>query len=311
MPIPASTTAETSGVKSVSDRTPREQSSALSEAPVTVSGNNAEKTINTSKAAVQSGSTWKQTEPTASTFPTVRTVPVGKTEDQLLKVTPGTTLNSIMINPRQKGNPIIKFIRNQPWQYGDCVPDYVLGRSTCALFLSLRYHSLHPDYIHGRMKDLGKSFDLRILLVQVDVQDPHHALKELAKICILSDCTLMLAWSAEEAGRYLETYKAYESKPPELLMERTDQNYQARITECLTTVKSVNKTNVITLLDAFKSFENISKSTVDDLSICPGFGPQKARRLHEVFRTPFLKPKRKPENEESPSTSEPKQKKTS
>jgi hypothetical protein len=41
---------------------------------------------------------------------------------------------------------------------------------TISLFSSsLRYHNLHPDYIHGRMKDLGKTFDLRILLVQVDV----------------------------------------------------------------------------------------------------------------------------------------------
>ena len=29
-------------------------------------------------------------------------------------------------------------------------------------------------------------------------------------MCILANCTLVLAWSLEEAGRYLETYKAYE-----------------------------------------------------------------------------------------------------
>lgn len=34
---------------------------------------------------------------------------------------------------------------------------------------SLRYHNLHPDYIHQRLQSLGKSFALRILLVQVDV----------------------------------------------------------------------------------------------------------------------------------------------
>lgn len=34
---------------------------------------------------------------------------------------------------------------------------------------SLRYHNLHPDYIHERLQSLGKTFALRVLLVQVDV----------------------------------------------------------------------------------------------------------------------------------------------
>jgi hypothetical protein len=52
-------------------------------------------------------------------------------------------------------------------------------------------------------------------------KEPHHLLKELAKICILADCTLILAFSTEEAGRYLETYKVYENKPPDAIMEKT------------------------------------------------------------------------------------------
>lgn len=32
----------------------------------------------------------------------------------------------------------------------------------------------------------------------------------------------MLAWSAEEAGKIIETYKAYEFKPPDAIMEKND-----------------------------------------------------------------------------------------
>ncbi|XDV30314.1 hypothetical protein PO909_033258 [Leuciscus waleckii] len=110
--------------------------------------------------------------------------------------------NSIIVSPRQRGNPILKFVRNVPWEFGEVMPDYVLGRTTCALFLSVRYHNLNPNYIHERLKQLGQSFTLRVLLVQVDVKDPHHALKEL-------------------------------------------------VTDCLTTVKSVNKTDAMTLLSTF------------------------------------------------------------
>lgn len=35
--------------------------------------------------------------------------------------------------------------------------------------ISLRYHNLNPNYIHDRLKLLGQSFTLRVLLVQVDV----------------------------------------------------------------------------------------------------------------------------------------------
>ncbi|XP_010295690.1 PREDICTED: DNA excision repair protein ERCC-1, partial [Phaethon lepturus] len=202
--------------------------------------------------------------------------------------------SSIVVSP-QRGNPVLKFVRNVPWEFGDIVPDYVLGQSTCALFLSLRYHHLNPGYIHDRLRHLGRSYRLQLLLLQVDVKDPHQALKELAKICILADCTLLVAWSPEEAGRYLETYKAYEQKPPDLLKERVEQDFLSRMTDCLTSVKSVNKTDALSLLTAFgvslrgpATFPGAHWGQ-EDLSLCPGVGPQKAKRLFDVLHEPFLK----------------------
>ncbi|XP_019945376.1 DNA excision repair protein ERCC-1 isoform X2 [Paralichthys olivaceus] len=183
---------------------------------------------------------------------------------------PVGTGSSIIVSSRQRGNPILKFVRSVPWEFGDVVPDYVLGHTACALFLSLRYHNLNPNYIHDRLKQLGQTFTLRVLLVQVDVKDPHHALKELARICIMADCTLILAWSPEEAGRYLETYKSYEKKPADLLKEQVEKDYLSKVTDCLTTVKSINKTDALTLLSTFS-----------------------ARRLYDVLHKPFLKSKTK------------------
>ncbi|KAI7808497.1 DNA excision repair protein ERCC-1 isoform X1 [Triplophysa rosa] len=201
--------------------------------------------------------------------------------------------SSIIVSPRQRGNPILKFVRNVPWEFGEVVPDYVLGRTTCALFLSVRYHNLNLNYIHERLKQLGQSFALRVLLIQVDVKDPHHALKELAQICIMADCTLILAWSPEEAGRYLETYKSYEKKPADLLKEQVEKNYLSQVTDCLTTVKSVNKTDAMTLLSTFSSLEGIISASKEELVLCPGLGPQKAKRLYDVLHQPFIKTKKK------------------
>ncbi|NXX41596.1 ERCC1 protein, partial [Tricholaema leucomelas] len=190
---------------------------------------------------------------------------------------PGAKSSSIVVSPRQRGNPVLRFIRAVPWHYGDVVPDYVLGQSSCALFLSLRYHHLNPGYIHERLRQLGRSYSLQLLLLQVDVRDPQQALQELAKVCILSDCTLLLAWSPEEAGRYLETYKAYEQKPPDLLMERGEQELGARLAECLSSIRAVTRTDAHSLLTTFGSLAAVVKASKEELSLCPGIGPQKVR----------------------------------
>ena len=78
---------------------------------------------------------------------------------------------SIRISPRQKGNPLLKHIRKVPWEFEDgLVADYILGTSCVALYLSVRYFTLQPEYIHERIKLLGKGHRLRVLLVQVDVK---------------------------------------------------------------------------------------------------------------------------------------------
>ncbi len=46
--------------------------------------------------------------------------------------------NAIIVSRRQQGNPLLNSMRNVRWQYGDIVPDYMLGANACALFLSLR-----------------------------------------------------------------------------------------------------------------------------------------------------------------------------
>jgi DNA repair protein Rad10 len=78
---------------------------------------------------------------------------------------------------------------------------------------SLRYHRLHPEYIHQRIERLGQSYNLRILLLMCDIvcpfpthththlcptapqsehQDP---IRELTKVCLLNNITVIVAWS--------------------------------------------------------------------------------------------------------------------
>ncbi|EPS61754.1 hypothetical protein M569_13040, partial [Genlisea aurea] len=195
--------------------------------------------------------------------------------------------NSILVSHRQKGNPLLKYIRNTRWDFADVVCDYLLGQSSCALYLSLRYHLLHPDYLYFRIRELQKNFKLRVVLCHVDVEDAVKPLLEVTKTALLHDCTLLCAWSLEECGRYLETIKVYENKSAELIQGQMDMDYLSRLNHALTSVRHVNKTDVVTLGSTFGSLGHIMDASMEDLARCPGIGERKVKRLYDCFHEPF------------------------
>ncbi|CAG8806952.1 13485_t:CDS:2, partial [Dentiscutata erythropus] len=47
------------------------------------------------------------------------------------------------------------------------------------------------------------------------------------------------------------------------------------MTHCLTQIRSVNKTDVVTLASSFGSLKRIMNASSDELAMCPGLGEQK------------------------------------
>ncbi|OAQ27757.1 hypothetical protein K457DRAFT_113740 [Linnemannia elongata AG-77] len=201
---------------------------------------------------------------------------------------------ALVVKSSQRGNPLLQFIRNVPYEYGEVVPDFVVGATSCVLFLSIRYHRLHPEYIFSRISSLANQFVLRVLLVLVDVDTHQHAIRELTRVAMVNDLTLVCAWSNEEAARYIETYKAYENKAPDAIKERVDNDYLSKLTDGLTQIPSINKTDIVTLSSTFGSLKNIMDASADELGLLPGFGERKVKRLLEAFDQPFaIDPKKR------------------
>lgn len=42
---------------------------------------------------------------------------------------------ALVVKSSQRGNPLLQFIRNVPYEYGEVVPDFVVGTTSCVLFL--------------------------------------------------------------------------------------------------------------------------------------------------------------------------------
>ena len=196
--------------------------------------------------------------------------------------------NTVLVSPKQRGNPVLRALRNVRWSFADVVPDYVLGGSgVVALFLSLRYHLLHPEYLAHRLRELQRAFKLRLVLCCVDCEDPAKPLGEVNKAALLQGATLVCAWSPEEAARYIETFKLYETKTAEGIQARAEADYGSRLAACLTTLRGVNKTDVATLGARLGSLAAVLTASKEELGACPGLGPTKVRRLHDAFHGPY------------------------
>ena len=103
-----------------------------------------------------------------------------------------------------------------------------------------------------------------------------------------SHCTCLRS-GLQECARYLETYKSYENKPPDAIQGRAGEDYLSKLNAVLTTIRSVNRTDVATLGATFRTAAGIMNASFEELSACPGIGPTKVRRLYDTFHEPFRK----------------------
>lgn len=151
----------------------------------------------------------------------------------------------------QRGNPVVSCLKNVGWEYSTIPADYQMGVSTCALFLSLKYHQVHPDYLDKRIEKISGMFNLRVLLLMCDAKQYTQDVKDLTKRCLANNITIVMAWTPEQAARYLEQYKILENKGPELIKERAKDDWVGQMTSLLTSIQRVNKTDAMALLTKF------------------------------------------------------------
>lgn len=88
--------------------------------------------------------------------------------------------------------------------------------------------------------------------------------------------------------RYITTLKAFEFKSPDALRERIADDHFSKLSNCLSQIKSVNKTDVITLASNYSSLYDLIHDESGRLGALPGFGEAKVKRLTDAFDTPFL-----------------------
>ncbi|KAJ5714978.1 Mating-type switching protein swi10 [Penicillium malachiteum] len=210
---------------------------------------------------------------------------VQQPKPQALPTRSGTS--AILVSTRQKGNPILNHIKLLPWEYSEIPADYVVGTTTCALFLSLKYHRLHPEYIYSRVRLLAGKYSLRIVLVMVDIPNHEDPLKELSKTSIINNLILILCWSAPEAAHYLELFKSSEYAQPTAIRSQQPQSYKDSLVEFVTTPRSINKSDTASLISTFGSLQNAINAQPEQIGSVPGWGEKKVQQWCNAVREDF------------------------
>ena len=125
------------------------------------------------------------------------------------------------------------------------VEDFQVNANTSVLFLSLEFHIKKPLYIKQRFEEVyrvtKRASASRVLLLLHDTPDDLCFLTELQLECARYETQLLIVWSFEEAGQYLKTLKAYESRAKTVLQGRSQAETPfAKASELLTSIRRIN-----------------------------------------------------------------------
>lgn len=199
-------------------------------------------------------------------------------------------MEKVSVNQNQEHNPVLKLIRNVPWEYSlDELVDYRLGKSSGLLFLSVKYHRLHPNYIYERLRAVPKTkFRLQVVLLQLD--DPHNwarsdrTIREITRAGLLLNWTILLAWSEEEAARWIESLHSLQRRSAALIREKSvSWNGEAILGE----ISGINKTDGNSLMAMGKNLKGVAMLTSKEISSIRGFGRKKTESFMNALDAPF------------------------
>jgi DNA excision repair protein ERCC-1 len=195
--------------------------------------------------------------------------------------------NRLGVSPRQQLNPVLKMIKNVGIAFCDCAADFHVSPEVGCLYLSMRYHLMNPHYILGRLDNLP-GYKLRVVVLCNDSEGGDREMVELSCDCIAKNATLIVGFSEFECARYLETFKLYEKKTPEMIRgEQKSAAHEDVFADCVTSVKSVNKSDAAQLGTTFGTMRALASAKVEELLLCPGLGMKKARRIVDAFENPL------------------------
>lgn len=121
----------------------------------------------------------------------------------------------------------------------------------------------------------------------IDIPNHEDPLRELSKTSMVNNVTVISCWSAAEAARYLELYKAYEHASFDAIRGKQSSSYAERLVDFVTVPRSLNKSDAVALVANFGSLKNAVNADAEQLGMLSGWGGVKVKRWSAAIEEPF------------------------
>jgi DNA excision repair protein ERCC-1 len=193
----------------------------------------------------------------------------------------------ISISKLQKGNPVIPVLESgaEVEFIESSVADYTIGKDIAVLFLTLKFHRQHPDYLSGRLREFRGSFPVRILLFLINDENPDRIISRLTSICCANNMNMVLAFDYEEASRWLLTiYHTQDSAIDEL--KATNETPLEIATDALNAI-GPSKREADALLGSFPTLADILLAPREVLEKSSSLRDKKINSFLAVVNEPF------------------------
>lgn len=213
----------------------------------------------------------------------------------------------IKVSRLQQNNPALQVLKPNSYRFVDScanvvgggrisadaiVEDFQINATTSVLFLSLDFHIKKPLYIKQRFEEVYKytrrnPSNQRLLLLLHDSSDEVDYLTGLQVECAKYEIQMLICWSFEEAGQYLRTLKAYESRTKTTLQGKSQTNNPSeKAVELLSSVRRINNKDANRLLAACGSLsEVICTEDYNDFMNIDGIAQAKIESLRACFKS--------------------------
>jgi DNA excision repair protein ERCC-1 len=193
----------------------------------------------------------------------------------------------LTISRRQQGNPMIPVLESgAEVVFADSsVADYTIGKDLAVLFLTLKYHRQHPDYLGERLRDFRGSFPVRLLLFLVNDENPDRVISRLTSVAMANNMNLILAFTYEEAARWLLTlYNTQDAGVDDL--RAMNESHTETATEALHAI-GLSRREAEAMLRAFPTVAELLLAPRDALVKAAAVSEKKVDLLIEMITKPM------------------------
>ncbi|XP_953780.1 DNA repair protein (RAD10) [Theileria annulata] len=212
--------------------------------------------------------------------------------------TPINDDNNLIISPRQRKNPILRFIKNVPYIEGDIAPDFIISSDIYVLFLSLKYHRVNINYIKNRLESLSQYKIKNLFIIcQIDVSDYNQLLSKfldlqwtivnLLTITFGYGCKILLSWNARESAAIVEILNLNRYRGIESISKKTYMSHRESVTNLLLNIRSLNNNDVNFICEKYKTLKEIMHFDPKTVMDIKGLGQKKVEALSAAFTNNF------------------------